>query len=156
MSTQSLALRKAPMTITSLSGCCWTRNSPGIPAHHPGSFAYRFAVNRREFSEAIKRISLLSSERLQRRGAEALRRAGGGSFTIRRWGKARNRAGVHGGRRPGRLTLEVGFNARYFLETLQRHGERDGDPGLNEQDRPCRLVDQAEIPLLDVIMPMSL
>jgi DNA polymerase III sliding clamp (beta) subunit (PCNA family) len=57
---------------------------------------------------------------------------------------------------PGELPLQIGFNARYFLEPLSA---MSGDTVLlemNDKERPCRLVQQDDPNYFAIIMPMSL
>jgi DNA polymerase III sliding clamp (beta) subunit (PCNA family) len=54
------------------------------------------------------------------------------------------------------LPMQIGYNARYFLEPL---AAMTGDVvflELNDQERPCRLVQQDDPNYFAIIMPMSL
>jgi DNA polymerase-3 subunit beta len=54
------------------------------------------------------------------------------------------------------LPLEIGFNARYFLEPLNAMESDMVLLEVNEKDRPCRLIDQGDPHYFSIIMPMSL
>ena len=56
----------------------------------------------------------------------------------------------------GGLPMEIGFNARYFLEPLNAMASDMVILEVNEKDRPCRLVDQTDPHYFSIIMPMSL
>jgi DNA polymerase III subunit beta len=123
----------------------------------PEAFAYRFAINRRDLFEAIKRISLLSSERFK---GVVLKLTGDQvevTFTNPEVGEGREvvPAFLEAGDAAG-LPIEVGFNARYFLEPLNAMESENAILELNDKDRPCRLVDQGDPHYFSIIMPMSL
>ncbi len=155
LSTQSLALRADDHYL--FIRLLLDKKFPEYRRIIPETFAYRFAVNRREFSEAIKRISLLSSERFK---GVVLKLSGEQmevSFTNPEVGEGQEivplfmEAGD-----PAGLPLEVGFNARYFLEPLNAMESEMAILELNDKDRPCRLVDQGDPHYFSIIMPMSL
>ena len=56
----------------------------------------------------------------------------------------------------GALPMEIGFNARYFLEPLNAMASDMVILQVNEKDRPCCLVDQTDPHYFSIIMPMSL
>ena len=155
LSTQSLALRADDHYL--FIRLLLDKKFPEYRRIIPETFAYRFAVNLREFCEAIKRISLLSSERFK---GVVLKLSGDQvevSFTNPEVGEGQElvplfmEAGD-----PAGLPLEVGFNARYFLEPLNAMESEMAILELNDKDRPCRLVDQGDPHYFSVIMPMSL
>jgi DNA polymerase-3 subunit beta len=123
----------------------------------PDSFAYRFALNRREFFDTVRRISLLSTERFKGIILKLFPEAVEVSFTNPEVGEGREimplflEAGD-----VAALPMEVGFNARYFLEPLNAMQSDNVILELNEKDRPCRLVDQGDPFYFSIIMPMSL
>jgi len=123
----------------------------------PEAFAYRFAINRREFHETIKRISLLSSERFKGVILKLLADRVEVTFTNPEVGEGHEvvPAFLEAGD-PAGLPIEVGFNARYFLEPLNAMASDMVILELNDRDRPCRLVDQADPHYFSIIMPMSL
>jgi DNA polymerase-3 subunit beta len=123
----------------------------------PETFVYRFAINRRELFEAIKRISLLSSERFKGVVLKLMADQVEVTFTNPEVGEGREAvpAFLEGGDAAS-LPMEVGFNARYFLEPLNAMGSEMAILELNDKDRPCRLVDQADPHYFSIIMPMSL
>jgi DNA polymerase-3 subunit beta len=123
----------------------------------PESFAYRFALSRQALYETIRRISLLSTERFRgvvlSLGQDAL------EVTF-------HNPEVGEGREVLPLTLEqgdaselpiqIGFNARYFLEPLSAMAGDTVFVELNDKDRPCRLMQQNDPNYFAIIMPMSL
>ena len=123
----------------------------------PDAFAYRFAINRREFHETIKRISLLSSERFKGVILKLLADRVEVTFTNPEVGEGHEvvPAFLEAGD-PAGLPIEVGFNARYFLEPLNAMGSDMAILELNDKDRPCRLVEQSDPHYFSIIMPMSL
>ena len=155
LSTQSLALRANDHYL--FIRLLLDKKFPEYRRIIPETFAYRFAVNRREFHEAIKRISLLSSERFKGVVLNLSSDRVEVSFTNPEVGEGQEimplfmEAGD-----PAGLPLEVGFNARYFLEPLNAMESEMAILELNDKDRPCRLVDQGDPHYFSIIMPMSL
>jgi DNA polymerase-3 subunit beta len=155
LSTQSLALRADDHYL--FIRLLLDKKFPEYRRIIPETFAYRFAVNRREFHEAIKRISLLSSERFKGVVLKLSSDQVEVSFTNPEVGEGQEimplfmEAGD-----PAGLPLEVGFNARYFLEPLNAMESEMAILELNDKDRPCRLVDQGDPHYFSIIMPMSL
>ena len=155
LSTQSLALRADDHYL--FIRLLLDKKFPEYRRIIPETFAYRFAVNRREFPEAIKRISLLSSERFKGVVLKLSSDQVEVSFTNPEVGEGQElvplfmEAGD-----PAGLPLEVGFNARYFLEPLNAMESEMVILELNDKDRPCRLVDQGDPHYFSIIMPMSL
>ena len=123
----------------------------------PESFSYRFAINRREFFDTIRRIAPLSTERFKGIVLKLMADSVEVSFTNPEVGEGRELAPLFlEAGDPAGLPMEIGFNARYFLEPL---GAMQSDMvllELNEKDRPCRLVDQGDPHYFSIIMPMSL
>ena len=155
LSTQSLALRADDHYL--FIRLLLDKKFPEYRRIIPETFAYRFAINRREFHEAIKRISLLSSERFKGVVLKLSSDQVEVSFTNPEVGEGQEimplfmEAGD-----PAGLPLEVGFNARYFLEPLNAMESEMAILELNDKDRPCRLVDQGDPHYFSIIMPMSL
>jgi len=123
----------------------------------PESFAFRFRVNRRALYETIKRISLLSTERFRgiifNLGHDQLEV----NFQNPEVGEGRELLPLtleEGD--AGQLPIQVGFNARYFLEPLAAMEGEEVLLELNDKDRPCRLMDVADPNYFGIIMPMSL
>lgn len=123
----------------------------------PESFVFRFIINRQAMFDSIKRISLLSTERF--RGvifhltADALEI----NFQNPEVGEGREILPLvleEGD--AGRLPLQIGFNARYFLEPLAAMTSEEVVLQLNDKDRPCRLTDKDDPDYFGIIMPMSL
>jgi len=123
----------------------------------PEDFGFRFALSRQAMYETIRRIALLSTERF--RGV------------ILTMGEENLEVTFHNpevgeGREVIPLTLEkgdaselpiqIGFNARYFLEPLSVMSSDTVYLELNDKDRPCRLVQQDDPNYFAIIMPMSL
>jgi len=123
----------------------------------PDSFAYRFAINRRQFFNAIHRISLLSTERFKGVILKLMPDHLEVTFNNPEVGEGREVLGLlleEGDVQ--RLPMEIGFNARYFLEPLNAMASDMVILKVNEKDRPCCLVDQTDPHYLSIIMPMSL
>jgi len=123
----------------------------------PESFAYRFAINRRQFFDAIHRISLLSTERFKGVILKLMPDHLEVTFNNPEVGEGREVLGLLMEQGDAeRLPMEIGFNARYFLEPLNAMASDMVILQVNEQDRPCCLVDQTDPHYLSIIMPMSL
>jgi DNA polymerase-3 subunit beta len=123
----------------------------------PESFSYRFAINRRLFYDTIRRISLLSTERFKGIVLKLMADAVEVSFTNPEVGEGRELAPLFlEAGDPAGLPMEIGFNARYFLEPLAAMASDMVILELNEKDRPCRLADQTDPHYFSIIMPMSL
>jgi DNA polymerase-3 subunit beta len=123
----------------------------------PESFTFRFTLSRQALYDTIRRISLLSTERFRgvvlTLGAETLE----ATFHNPEVGEGREVVPhtLEQGD-PGELPIQIGFNARYFLDPLSA---MSGDTVLlemNDKDRPCRLVQQDDPNYFAIIMPMSL
>jgi len=123
----------------------------------PESFSYRFVLSRQALYDTIRRISLLSTDRFK-----------GVVLTMEqdRLEVTFHNPEVGEGREvlplsleqgdPAELPIQIGFNARYFLEPL---AAMTGDVvflELNDRERPCRLVQQDDPDYFAIIMPMSL
>jgi len=123
----------------------------------PESFGYRFAINRRELFAAIKRISLLSTERFKGVVLKLLSDRVEVTFTNPEVGEGFEQVPlfIEVGDTAG-LPIEVGFNARYFLEPLDAMQSDNALLELNDKDRPCRLGEQGDPHYFSIIMPMSL
>ncbi|MGQ9688092.1 MAG: DNA polymerase III subunit beta [Desulfobaccales bacterium] len=123
----------------------------------PENFAFRFALSRQALYETIRRISLLSTERFKgivlTLGSDTLEvtfhnpEVGEGREVI----PLRVEAGD-----PADLPLQIGFNARYFLEPLSVMSGDTVFLELNDKERPCRLMPQDDPDYFAIIMPMSL
>ena len=155
LSTQSLALRADDHYL--FIRLLLDKKFPEYRRIIPETFAYRFAVNRLEFHEAIKRISLLSSERFKGVVLKLSSDQVEVSFTNPEVGEGQEMVPLFmEAGDPAGLPLEVGFNARYFLEPLNAMESEMAILELNDKDRPCRLVDQGDPHYFSIIMPMSL
>jgi DNA polymerase-3 subunit beta len=155
LSTQSLALRADDHYL--FIRLLLDKKFPEYRRIIPETFAYRFAVNRREFHEAIKRISLLSSERFKGVVLKLSSDQVEVSFTNPEVGEGQEMVPLFmEAGDPAGLPLEVGFNARYFLEPLNAMESEMAILEFNDKDRPCRLVDQGDPHYFSIIMPMSL
>ena len=123
----------------------------------PESFAYRFAINRRVLFDTIRRIALLSTERFKGVILKLMPDHLEVTFNNPEVGEGREVVGLlmeQGD--AGALPMEIGFNARYFLEPLNAMASDMVILQVNEKDRPCCLVDQIDPHYLSIIMPMSL
>ncbi len=123
----------------------------------PETYAYRFVLSRQVLHDTIRRISLLSTDRFRgivlNLGPDTL------EVTF-------HNPEVGEGREVMPLTLEqgeaselpmqIGFNARYFLEPLSAMSGDTVFLELNDRDRPCRLMPQEDPNYFAIIMPMSL
>ena len=155
LGTQSLALRADDRYL--FIRLLQDKKFPEYRRIIPEAFGYRFAINRRELLEAIKRISLLSTERFKGVVLKLLPDRVEVTFTNPEVGEGFEQvpAFLEAGD-PGGLPIEVGFNARYFLEPLNAMESDLAILELNDKDRPCRLVDQGDPHYFSIIMPMSL
>jgi len=123
----------------------------------PETFTYRFAINRRLLFDTIRRIALLSTERFKGVILKLMPDHLEVTFNNPEVGEGREvvpllmEQGDVGG-----LPMEIGFNARYFLEPLNAMLSDMVILQVNEKDRPCCLVDQTDPHYLSIIMPMSL
>jgi len=123
----------------------------------PESFGLRFAINRREFFDTIRRIALLSTERFKGIILKLMADAVEVSFTNPEVGEGRERLPLFlESGDASLLPMEIGFNARYFLEPLNAMQSDMAILEVNEKDRPCRLLDQGDPHYFSIIMPMSL
>jgi len=123
----------------------------------PESFTYRFAINRRLLFDTIRRIALLSTERFKGVILKLMPDHLEVTFNNPEVGEGREVVGLlmeQGD--AGGLPMEIGFNARYFLEPLNAIASDMVLLQVNEKDRPCCLVDQTDPHYLSIIMPMSL
>jgi DNA polymerase III subunit beta len=123
----------------------------------PESFAYRFAINRRVLFDTIRRIALLSTERFKGVILKLMPDHLEVTFNNPEVGEGREVVGLFMEQGDaGALPMEIGFNARYFLEPLNAMASDMVILQVNEKDRPCCLVDQTDPHYLSIIMPMSL
>jgi DNA polymerase III subunit beta len=123
----------------------------------PPTFTHRFAINRKLFFETIRRISLLSTERFKGVILKIFPDHLEVTFSNPEVGEGREVMGVlmeQGD--PEQLPMEIGFNARYFLEPLNAMSSDMVILEVNEKDRPCKLVEQTDPHYFSIIMPMSL
>jgi DNA polymerase III subunit beta len=123
----------------------------------PESFSFRFALSRQTLYETIRRISLLSTERFRgvvlTMGQETL------EVTFHNPEVGEGREVIPLTMEEGdasELPIQIGFNARYFLEPLSVMTEDTVFLEMNDKDRPCRLVQQEDPNYFAIIMPMSL
>ena len=123
----------------------------------PDDFVFRFALSRQELYDTIRRISLLSTERFRgvvlTLGQETLE----ATFHNPEVGEGREVVPLTmelGD--AGELPIQIGFNARYFLEPLSAMSGDTVFLEMNDKDRPCRLVQQDDPNYFAIIMPMSL
>jgi DNA polymerase III subunit beta len=123
----------------------------------PESFEFRFRLNRQVLFDTIKRISLLSTDRF--RGvifnltADTLEV----NFQNPEVGEGREVVPLtldEGD--AGQLPIQIGFNARYFLEPLAAMSGEEVLLEMNDKDRPCRLMDKDDPSYYAIVMPMSL
>ncbi len=123
----------------------------------PEEFAYRFALNRRDLYDTLRRISLLSTERFKGVVLKLMEKQAEATFNNPEIGEGRElipltlQIGA-----PGNLPLEIGFNARYLLEPLNVMSSEVVLLEMNDRDRPCRLVQEGDPHYFSIIMPMSL
>jgi DNA polymerase-3 subunit beta len=123
----------------------------------PPTFGHRFAINRKLFFETIRRISLLSTERFKGVILKIFADHLEVTFSNPEVGEGREVVGVlmeQGD--PEQLPMEIGFNARYFLEPLNAMTSDMVILEVNEKDRPCKLMEQTDPHYFSIIMPMSL
>jgi DNA polymerase III subunit beta len=123
----------------------------------PEDFPLRFVLNRREFFDTLRRISLLSTERFK----GVILKMGPGqlevSFTNPEVGEGREIMALTVDKGDlAKLPLEIGFNARYLLEPLNVMTGEEVYLEASDRDRPCRLLDKDDPQYFSIIMPMSL
>ncbi|MGA9755347.1 MAG: DNA polymerase III subunit beta [Desulfobaccales bacterium] len=123
----------------------------------PESFAYSFAINRRLLFDTIRRIALLSTERFKGVILKLMPDHLEVTFNNPEVGEGREVVGLFMEQGDAQaLPMEIGFNARYFLEPLNAMTSDMVILKVNEKDRPCCLVDQTDPHYFSIIMPMSL
>ena len=115
----------------------------------PEAFAYRFAINRRELLEAIKRISLLSTERFKGVVLKLMPDQVEVTFTNPEVGEGWEvvPAFLEAGR-PRGPAHRGGLQRPLFPGALERHGERHGHPGGQRQGPPLPPGGPGRPPLL--------
>jgi DNA polymerase-3 subunit beta len=123
----------------------------------PESFSYRFVLSRQALYDTIRRIALLSTDRFKGVVLSMSEDNLEVTFHNPEVGEGREviPLSLEQGDASG-LPIQIGFNARYFLEPL---AAMTGDVvflELNDQERPCRLVQQDDPNYFAIIMPMSL
>ncbi len=123
----------------------------------PESFQFRFALNRREFFDTLRRISLLSTERFKGVILKLMPHYLEATFNNPEVGEGRELLPLilETGEADA-LPLEIGFNARYMLEPLNAMAGEVVLLEVNDRDRPCSLRDQGDSNYFSIIMPMSL
>ena len=123
----------------------------------PEGFTYRFSVNRQELTETLKRIAQLSSDRFKGVILKLAADSAEVTFANPDVGEGRELLSVtlESGD-ADQLPLEVGFNARYFLEPLQAMPGDTVFLEINDRDHPCRIMDQGDPHYFSLVMPMSL
>ena len=122
----------------------------------PEGFAYRFAVNRREFIDTLKRIAQLSIERFKGVILKMSADLAEITFINPEVGEGREQLPVKlESGDSSMLPLELGCNAPYLLEPLQAMSGETVSLEINDQDHPFRLMDQEDPHYFGLIMPMS-
>jgi DNA polymerase-3 subunit beta len=124
----------------------------------PEALLSQFTFNREELFSTVKRLSLLTSERfkgvifkLSGEAAEVSHQSpdvGDGQEILEHFTVGKNDL-----EKP--LPLEMGFNARYFLEPLVM---MEGDQvvlEINDPERPAKLSSPADPHYFSIVMPMS-
>jgi DNA polymerase-3 subunit beta len=123
----------------------------------PEAFEFRFVLNRQALFDTVKRISLLSTERF--RGV--IFNLSGDTLEVNfqnpEVGEGRELMPVTLAQGDASLLpMQIGFNARYFLEPLAAMTGEEVVLEMNDKDRPCRLLDKDDPNYFGIIMPMSL
>ena len=132
LGTQSLALRADDRYL--FIRLLQDKKFPEYRRIIPEAFGYRFAINRRELLETIKRISLLSTERFKGVVLKLLPDRVEVTFTNPEVGEGFEQvpAFLEAGD-PGRPAHRSGLQRPLFPGALERHGERHGHPGAERQ-----------------------
>ena len=123
----------------------------------PESFAFRFVVNRRNFLDTVRRISLLSTDRFKGVVLKLMPDSLEATFQNPEIGEGRELMPLTlelG--QADQLPLEIGFNARYLMEPLNIMTSDVVYLEVNDRDRPCRLMEHGDSQYFSIIMPMSL
>ncbi len=123
----------------------------------PEVFAFRFAIQRKDLLDIVRRISLLSTERFKgvvlHLTADQLQ----ATFSNPEVGEGREVMPIT--LEQGELThlpLDIAFNARYLLEPLAMMESPVVLLAINDQDKPCKLWEKGDEDYFAVIMPWSL
>ncbi|MDI6853236.1 MAG: DNA polymerase III subunit beta [Deltaproteobacteria bacterium] len=123
----------------------------------PEGFEFRFSINRQAMFDTIKRISLLSTERFRGIIFNLTPDTLEINFQNPEVGEGRELLPLvleEGD--ASQLPIQIGFNARYFLEPLAAMTGEEVVLELNDKDRPCRIMDKDDPDYFGIIMPMSL
>jgi DNA polymerase III subunit beta len=123
----------------------------------PEGFEFRFRLNRLVLFDTIKRISLLSTERFRGVIFNLTPDTLEVNFQNPEVGEGREVVPLildEGD--TGQLPIQIGFNARYFLEPLAAMSGEEVLLEMNDKDRPCRLMDKDDPSYYAIVMPMSL
>jgi len=118
----------------------------------PKQIEFKIIVNRFTLLDAMRKMLILSDERsravriaLENNGMELV-------STNPDLGEARETVGVkYEGQR-----LEVGFNAKYFVDVLQSMESEEVELGFVDNSKPCVLRGDVDQGFLGLIMPMRL
>lgn len=108
-------------------------------------------VDRNRFAASLRRISVLSSERIKGVKLEMNKGTLVISASNPEFGEAREELEVESA-----LTMEIGFNARYLLDALQVIGEETVELSLTDDSSPGVLRGKGNADYLYVIMPMRI
>jgi DNA polymerase-3 subunit beta len=133
------------------------KNFPEYRRIIPDGWAHGFTFRRQELINALKRLTVLSSERfrmvlfeLGQENAELI-------FESPEEGEGREELPITNYSGDGDdLPLKINLNARYLLEPLQAMTGAEAVLQINEGDRPCRIMDPADPDYFSIVMPASL
>jgi len=122
----------------------------------PESCEHRFIFNRQELAAALKRVSLLSTERF--RGVVITLNNGTAELAHENpeVGAGKEVVGILEKAGDKEEPWAIGFNARYLLEPLAVMKGETVVMELNEANRPVRLLDASAPGTLWLVMPMDL
>ena len=120
----------------------------------PDGWVHGFTFRRQELIDALKRLTVLSSERFRMVIFELGQEEAELTFESPEEGEGRETLSVlsYSGDSDG-LPLKIGLNARYLLDPLLAMAGDEAVLQINEGDRPCRIMDPADPDYFSMVMP---
>ena len=109
-------------------------------------------IDRNRFLESLKRINLFTEDMFHAIKMEVNDNTMVLTSQNADFGSARDEFAVEYDGHP----LELGFNCRYFIESLQVMEDDTVCASINSQESPCMITSDEDKGFLSVIMPMKL